>query len=99
LTAIKLPNILPEIFHIILRYESIIINEIIWFLFNKYFFLIFNFKTFNFTFKYMYGKMSFEEYYVSVIIKILITANELGLQELTPFLVIESKKDFDRTEF
>jgi hypothetical protein len=53
---------------------------------------------FNFiTFRYIYGgKMSFEEYDVSDIIKILITANELGLQELTPFLetfLIESKKD------
>ncbi|CAB4437660.1 unnamed protein product [Rhizophagus irregularis] len=65
LTSIKLPNILPEIFHIIL--------------------------------KYIYGgKLSFEECDISDIIKILITANELGLQELTPFLetfLIESKKD------
>jgi hypothetical protein len=42
------------------------------------------------------GKMSIEEYYVSVIIKILITANEL---ELTPFLVIEKQKRLDRTGF
>ncbi|EXX76347.1 uncharacterized protein OCT59_021154 [Rhizophagus irregularis] len=65
LTSIKLPNILPETFHIILRY--------------------------------IYGgKISFEECDISDIIKILITANELGLQELTPFLetfLIKSRKD------
>ncbi|GES83701.1 BTB/POZ protein [Rhizophagus clarus] len=65
LTSIKLPNLLPEIFHIIL--------------------------------KYIYGgKLSFEEYDISVIIKILTTANELGLQELIPFIesfLIKSKKD------
>ncbi|GES83697.1 carbohydrate-binding module family 13 protein [Rhizophagus clarus] len=65
LTCIKLPNISPEIFHIILRY-------------------IYS------------GKLFFEEYDIPYIIKILTTANELGLQELTPFietLLIESQKD------
>ncbi|PKY28594.1 BTB-domain-containing protein, partial [Rhizophagus irregularis] len=52
---------------------------------------------FHIIFRYIYGgKLSFEECDISDIIKILITANELGLQELTPFLetfLIESKKD------
>ncbi|GBB96634.1 hypothetical protein RclHR1_00280026 [Rhizophagus clarus] len=53
LTHIKLPNILPEIFQIILRY--------------------------------IYGgKLSLREYDTSDIVKILIAANELGLQELIP---------------
>ncbi|GES83748.1 carbohydrate-binding module family 13 protein [Rhizophagus clarus] len=53
LTHIKLPNILPEIFQIIL--------------------------------KYIYGgKLSLEEYDASYIVKILIAANELSLQELIP---------------
>ncbi|GES83702.1 carbohydrate-binding module family 13 protein [Rhizophagus clarus] len=65
LTSIKLPNFLPEVFHIIL--------------------------------KYIYGgKLSFEEYDILDFIKILTTANELGLQELIPFIetfLTESKKD------
>ena len=39
------------------------------------------------TFRYIYGgKLSLEEYDVSDIIKILVTANELSLQELIPYL-------------
>ncbi|GBC06528.1 hypothetical protein RclHR1_00690018 [Rhizophagus clarus] len=71
LMSIKLPNFLPEIFHIIL--------------------------------KYIYGgKLSFEEYDISDIIKILTTANELGLQELTPFIetfLVKSKKDLIEQNF
>ncbi|CAB4464319.1 unnamed protein product [Rhizophagus irregularis] len=52
LTHIKLPNISPEIFQIILRY--------------------------------IYGgKLSLEEYDTLDIIKILVSSNELNLQELT----------------
>ncbi|RIA87325.1 hypothetical protein C1645_878102 [Glomus cerebriforme] len=55
LTNIKLPNISPEIFQIVLRY--------------------------------IYGgKLSLEEYDITDIIKILITANELNLQELISYL-------------
>ncbi|GBB99640.1 hypothetical protein RclHR1_03590015 [Rhizophagus clarus] len=64
LVHIKLPNILPETFQIILRY--------------------------------IYGgRLSLEEYDTSDIIKILITANELNLQELITHLqlfLIENKK-------
>ncbi|UZO23325.1 uncharacterized protein OCT59_015668 [Rhizophagus irregularis] len=66
LTNIKLPNILPEIFQIILMY--------------------------------IYGgKLSLEEYDISDIIKILVAANELSLQELIPYLesfLIENKKNW-----
>ncbi|GES76304.1 carbohydrate-binding module family 13 protein [Rhizophagus clarus] len=66
LAHIKLPNILPEIFNVILRY--------------------------------IYGGiLSLEEYDVSDIIKILVTANELGLQELFPYIetfLIENKTDW-----
>ncbi|GES76327.1 BTB/POZ protein [Rhizophagus clarus] len=66
LTHIKLPNILPEIFQIILRY--------------------------------IYGgKILLEEYDPSDIIKILISANELNLQELIPYLqsfLIKNKKNW-----
>ncbi|RIA87324.1 hypothetical protein C1645_878101 [Glomus cerebriforme] len=57
LTNIKLPNILPEIFQIVLRY--------------------------------IYGgRLSLEEYDITDIIKILVTANELNLQELISYLEI-----------
>ncbi|RIA94268.1 hypothetical protein C1645_818255 [Glomus cerebriforme] len=63
LTNIKLPNILPEIFQIVLRY--------------------------------IYGgRLPLEEYDISDIIKIMLTANELNLQELIPYLesfLIENK--------
>ncbi|RIA94276.1 hypothetical protein C1645_873541 [Glomus cerebriforme] len=55
LNNIKLPNILPEIFQIILRY-------------------IYS------------GRLSLKEYDATDIIKILISANELGLQEIIPYL-------------
>ncbi|GES76309.1 carbohydrate-binding module family 13 protein [Rhizophagus clarus] len=71
LTHIKLPNILPEIFSVILRY--------------------------------IYGgKLSLEEYEVSDIINILITANELSLRELFPYLetfLIEKKSDWMEQNF
>uniref|UniRef100_U9SY21 Kelch-like protein 17 n=1 Tax=Rhizophagus irregularis (strain DAOM 181602 / DAOM 197198 / MUCL 43194) TaxID=747089 RepID=U9SY21_RHIID len=55
LVHIKLPNILPEIFEIVLRY--------------------------------IYGgKLSLDEYHASDIIKILVTGNELGLQELITYI-------------
>uniref|UniRef100_U9UL01 Kelch-like protein 17 n=1 Tax=Rhizophagus irregularis (strain DAOM 181602 / DAOM 197198 / MUCL 43194) TaxID=747089 RepID=U9UL01_RHIID len=55
LTNIKLPNILPEIFQIVLRY--------------------------------IYGgKISLEEYDILDIVKVLVAANELNLQELIPYL-------------
>ncbi|UZO02678.1 uncharacterized protein OCT59_021157 [Rhizophagus irregularis] len=55
LTNIKLPNISPEFFHVLLRY--------------------------------IYGgKLSLEEYDISDIIKILVIANELNLQELIPYI-------------
>ncbi|PKY17036.1 BTB-domain-containing protein, partial [Rhizophagus irregularis] len=55
LTHIKLPNISPEIFQIILRY--------------------------------IYGgKLPVEEYDISDIFKVLVTANELSLQELNYYL-------------
>ncbi|GBC27242.2 BTB/POZ protein [Rhizophagus irregularis DAOM 181602=DAOM 197198] len=65
LTYIKLPNVSPEFFHIVL--------------------------------KYIYGGiLTFEKYDTSDIIKILVAANELGLQELIPYLesyLIENKKN------
>ncbi|RIA94274.1 hypothetical protein C1645_818265 [Glomus cerebriforme] len=71
LTNIKLPNILPEIFQIVLRY--------------------------------IYGgRLSLEEYDSSDIIKILITANKLSLQELTPYLeifLIENKTNWMEQNF
>ncbi|UZO02765.1 uncharacterized protein OCT59_021244 [Rhizophagus irregularis] len=55
LTHIKLPNVSPDFFHVLLRY--------------------------------VYGgRLSLEEYDISDIIKILVTANELSLQELTPYI-------------
>ncbi|GBC27228.2 carbohydrate-binding module family 13 protein [Rhizophagus irregularis DAOM 181602=DAOM 197198] len=48
--------------------------------------------------RYIYGgKLSLEEYDISDIIKILVAANELGLQELIPYLesfLIENKKNW-----
>jgi hypothetical protein len=42
---------------------------------------------FLFLFRYIYGgRLSLEEYDVSDIVKILVTASELGLQELLPHL-------------
>ncbi|PKY31519.1 hypothetical protein RhiirB3_449159 [Rhizophagus irregularis] len=71
LVHIKLPNIIPEIFQMILRY--------------------------------IYGgRLSLEEYDTSDIIKILIAANELSLQELVAHLqlfLIENKKKLDGTKF
>ncbi|RIA83357.1 hypothetical protein C1645_466916 [Glomus cerebriforme] len=71
LTNIKLPNILPEIFQIILRY--------------------------------IYGgRLSLEEYDISDIIKILVTANELSLKELIPHLesfLIENKTNWMEQNF
>ncbi|GET01604.1 carbohydrate-binding module family 13 protein [Rhizophagus clarus] len=71
LVHIKLPNILPETFQIILRY--------------------------------IYGgRLSLEEYDTSDIIKILITANELNLQELITHLqlfLIENKKNWMEQNF
>ncbi|RIA91531.1 hypothetical protein C1645_821945, partial [Glomus cerebriforme] len=71
LVQIKLPNILPDIFQIILRY--------------------------------IYGgRLSLEEYDSSDIIKILITANKLSLQELTPYLelfLIENKTNWMEQNF
>ncbi|GBC06509.1 hypothetical protein RclHR1_06890013 [Rhizophagus clarus] len=71
LAHIKLPNILPEIFQIILRY--------------------------------IYGgKLSLEKHDDSDIIKILITANEFGLQELITHLqtfLIENKKNWMKQNF
>ncbi len=41
------------------------------------------------TFRYIYGgKLSLEEYDISYIIKILVAANELNLQELIPLFRI-----------
>ncbi|GBC09455.1 hypothetical protein RclHR1_08880008 [Rhizophagus clarus] len=71
LINIKLPNILPETFQIILRY--------------------------------IYGgKLPLEEYDISDIIKILVAANELSLQELIPYLetfLIENKKSWIEQNF
>ncbi|GES76308.1 carbohydrate-binding module family 13 protein [Rhizophagus clarus] len=71
LVHIKLPNILPEIFNVILRY--------------------------------IYGgKLSLEEYDVLDIIKILVAANELNLQELFPYLetfLIENKTSWMEQNF
>ncbi|RIA96752.1 hypothetical protein C1645_871848 [Glomus cerebriforme] len=71
LTNIKLPNILPESFQIVLRY--------------------------------IYGgRLSLEEYGISDIIKILVTANELSLQELIPYLesyLIENKTNWMEQNF
>ncbi|EXX60862.1 uncharacterized protein OCT59_021368 [Rhizophagus irregularis] len=71
LTHIKLPNILPEIFQIILRY--------------------------------IYGgRLSLKEYNVTDIIKILIAANELSLQEIIIHLqsfLIENKKNWLEQNF
>ncbi|UZO20092.1 uncharacterized protein OCT59_011353 [Rhizophagus irregularis] len=71
LVHIKLSNISPEIFSVILRY--------------------------------IYGgKLSLEEYDNSDIIKILIVANELSLQELFPYLetfLIERKADWMEQNF
>ncbi|RIA87323.1 hypothetical protein C1645_878100 [Glomus cerebriforme] len=71
LTNIKLPNILPEIFQIILRY--------------------------------IYGgRLSLDEHDTSDIIKILVTANELSLQELIPYFesfLIENKKNWVEQNF
>ncbi|UZO20038.1 uncharacterized protein OCT59_011299 [Rhizophagus irregularis] len=71
LVHIKLPNILPEIFQMILRY--------------------------------IYGgRLSLEEYDTSDIIKILIAANELSLQELITHLqsfLIENKKNWMEQNF
>ncbi|EXX71345.1 uncharacterized protein OCT59_011303 [Rhizophagus irregularis] len=71
LVHIKLPNILPEIFQMILRY--------------------------------VYGgRLSLEEYDTSDIIKILIAANELSLQELITHLqsfLIENKKNWMEQNF
>ncbi|UZO02745.1 uncharacterized protein OCT59_021224 [Rhizophagus irregularis] len=71
LPNIKLPNILPDTFQIILRY--------------------------------IYGgRLSLEEYDISDIIKILIASNELGLQELIPYLesfLIENKKRWMEQNF
>ncbi|CAB4479045.1 unnamed protein product [Rhizophagus irregularis] len=71
LIHIKLPNILPEIFQIILRY-------------------IYS------------GTLSLNEYETSDIIKILIAANELSLQELINFLqsfLIENKSEWMELNF
>ncbi|GES76324.1 carbohydrate-binding module family 13 protein [Rhizophagus clarus] len=66
LTNIKLSNVSPEFFHVILRY--------------------------------IYGgTLSLENYDISEIVKILIAANELNLQELIPYLesyLIENKKNY-----
>ncbi|PKC64944.1 hypothetical protein RhiirA1_536711 [Rhizophagus irregularis] len=71
LIHIKLPNILPEIFQIILRY--------------------------------IYGgKISLMEYDTLDIIKILVAANELSLQELIPYLqsfLIENKENWIEQNF
>ncbi|EXX73647.1 uncharacterized protein OCT59_021103 [Rhizophagus irregularis] len=71
LTHIKLPNILPEIFQIILRY--------------------------------IYGGIIlYKEYDASDIVKILIAANELGLQELIPntqLFLIKYKADWIEQNF
>ncbi|EXX52111.1 uncharacterized protein OCT59_021265 [Rhizophagus irregularis] len=71
LTHIKLPNILPEIFQIVLRY--------------------------------IYGgKISFEEFDNSDIVKIMIAANELSLHELIPYLesfLIENKANWVEENF
>ncbi|GBC06502.1 hypothetical protein RclHR1_06890006 [Rhizophagus clarus] len=71
LAHIKLPNILPEIFQIILRY-------IYW------------------------GRFSLEKYDDSDIIRILVAANEFGLQELNIHLqtfLIENKKNWMNQNF
>ncbi|EXX62003.1 uncharacterized protein OCT59_000308 [Rhizophagus irregularis] len=71
LTHIKLPNISPDFFHILLRY--------------------------------IYGgRLSLEEYDISDIIKILVIANELSLQELIPYMesfLIENKKNWMEQNF
>ncbi|GBB96610.1 hypothetical protein RclHR1_00280002 [Rhizophagus clarus] len=71
MTHIKLPNILPEIFQIILRY--------------------------------IYGgKISLMKYDILDIIKILVAANELNLQELIPHLqsfLIENKENWVEQNF
>ena len=55
------------------------------------------------TFRYIYGgKLSLEEYDISYIIKILVTANELSLQELIPYLesfLIENKVNWMEQNF
>jgi BTB/POZ domain len=89
LTHIKLPNILPEIFQIILRYENYKIVDI---LLDNIFYLILQINNF----RYIYGgKLSLNKYDISDIIKILVAASELSLQELTTYLqsfLIEIKK-------
>ncbi|GES76332.1 BTB/POZ protein [Rhizophagus clarus] len=71
LTNIKLSNIIPEIFHIVLRY--------------------------------IYGgEISLEEYDISDIIKIMITAKELSLQELIPYFesfLVENKANWIEQNF
>ncbi|GBC10330.1 hypothetical protein RclHR1_09530005 [Rhizophagus clarus] len=71
LTYIKLPNILPEIFQIVLRY--------------------------------IYGgKISLEEYDILDIVKVMVAANELSLQELIPYLesfLIENKTNWVEQNF
>ncbi|CAB4426083.1 unnamed protein product [Rhizophagus irregularis] len=71
LAHIKLPNILPEIFQIVLRY--------------------------------IYGgKISLKEFDNSIIIKIMIAANELSLHELIPYLesfLIENKANWMEQNF
>ncbi|EXX77710.1 uncharacterized protein OCT59_027260 [Rhizophagus irregularis] len=71
LVHIKLPNILPEIFQVILRY-------------------IYS------------GKISLNEYDTSDIIKILVTGNELGLQDLINYLqsyLVETKANWMEQNF
>ena len=83
LVHIKFPNILPEIFHVLLRY---------YFLFTffysfcaGYIFFFVNFYKCFISFRYVYGgKLSLEEYDASDIIKILVTANELGHSGINP---------------
>src|SRR6266536_1740666 len=57
----------------------------------------------SFYLRYIYGgKVSLEEYDISDIIKILVTAFELGLQELTPYLesfLIENKTNWMERNF
>src|ERR1700728_4755175 len=69
---------------------------------DKYIFLIF-FDLQSFYFRYIYGgKLSLEEYDTSDIIKILIAANELSLQELFPCLetfLIENKANWMEQNF
>src|SRR3984957_19619344 len=58
---------------------------------------------FIYLFRYIYGgRLSLEEYDVSDIIKILVVANELSLQELIPYLesfLIESKTNWIEQNF